>query len=455
MCERVYTMGKYIICGGKRISGETEVQGSKNSALPILAACLLADGVNVIHNCPGLSDIDATIRILEYLGCRVTRQENTLIIDSTSANAYSVPDIYMREMRSSVIFLGSIIARMGKAHLSTPGGCEIGLRPIDIHVDVMRKLGVEVDDSRGSLECVCNGRMKGAKIILSFPSVGATENAMIAASTAQGVTEIVNAAREPEISDFADFLNCCGARITGAGEGVITIEGVEKLRAAEYTVIPDRIAAGTLMASAAITHGSIRLTNIIPAHLGPVIALFEEAGCDVGVSGKTLYLNARSRLKRLRNVRTMPYPGFPTDMQAPVMAMCSVADGTSVIIETIFESRFKHVSELSRFGAKISVDGRTAVIEGVPSLVGAPVMSPDLRGGAALVIAALAARGESEVGDIRHIDRGYDKLENVLSHLGADIKRVEENDENELQKESYSGYERIKNGTDEDNGTDS
>lgn len=421
-------MGKYVIEGQKRLKGEIEVQGSKNSALPILAATVLANGISTIHNCPDLSDIDATINILEHLGCIVLRDRHTVTVDSRGVNRYDIPVNLMHEMRSSIIFLGAIIGRLGKASMSTPGGCEIGLRPIDLHLDAMQKFGVNFEEGHGRLEFEAKMPLDAAKITLSFPSVGATENIILAASTARGTTTIINAAREPEISDLADFLNGCGARISGAGDSIITVEGVSSLKGTEHTVIPDRIAAATYMAAAAITHGSITLLNIIPAHLGPVTPVFEELGCDINIRGRNLSLVSPPALLRVKTIRTMPYPGFPTDMQAPVMALTSVARGTSVIIETIFESRYKHVSELVRLGAKIRVDGRMAVVEGVTNLTGTQVSTPDLRGGCALVLGGLNANGTTVVNDIKHIDRGYENFDLVLSELGAEIKRTDDDD---------------------------
>ena len=331
----------------------------------------------------------------------------------------------MHEMRSSIIFLGAVIGRLGKANISTPGGCEIGLRPINLHLEAMEKFGVMIEEGYGRLECTVEDGLKAANITLSFPSVGATENIILAASTAKGTTVIINAAREPEISDLADFLNGCGARISGAGESTVVIEGVQSLYGTEHTVIPDRIAAATYMASAAITQGSVTLRNIIPSHIGSVNSVLEEMGCDISINGRNLTLVAPPRLQRVRIIRTMPYPGFPTDIQAPVMALTTVAKGTSVVIETIFESRYKHVSQLVRLGAKIMVDGRTAVIEGVDQLTGAEIVSPDLRGGCALVLAGLCAKGTTVVDAINHIDRGYDGLDEVLNSMGANIKRIE------------------------------
>ena len=432
----------YEINGGRPLRGECRVQGSKNSALPILAASLLCGGETVIGNCPVLSDVEATLKILRHLGCVVKREDHTVTVDSTAVVADDIPDALMREMRSSVIFLGAILARNGSAALSMPGGCEIGLRPIDLHLDAMRKLGAQVREEFGRIVCEAPGGLTGANISLSFPSVGATENIMIAAACAKGVTRIANAAREPEISDLADFLNSCGARITGAGEGSIAVEGVPRLHSTSHTVIPDRIAAATYMAAAAATGGSIRLRSIIPAHLGPEIAVLEEAGCRIESDCRNLRLTAPRRLRGVKMIRTMPYPGFPTDIQAPVAAMLTVADGTSVIIETIFENRYKYIGELIRFGARIRVDGRMAVVEGVEKLYGANVETPDLRGGAALMIAGLCAEGVTRISGVRHILRGYESPETVLNCLAADVKRIEEDGTTQTEQQSDPPEER-------------
>ncbi len=418
-------MNKIIVKGGNRLRGELSVQGAKNSVLPILVATLLVNGVSVIHNCPRLSDVDATMKILRYLGCVVTREGHTVTVDATSLHRYDVPDSLMREMRSSIVFLGGIIGRMGRAVLSTPGGCEIGLRPIDLHLSAMEQLGVKIKTENGFIDCVAGEKgLHGTKIILSFPSVGATENIILASAGIKGTTVISNAAREPEIADLADFLNKCGAKIHGAGESTIVIEGVPSLTAAEHTVIPDRIVACTYMIGSAITGGEITVNNVIPSHLVPIIQPLREVGCDVTVSGKSLRLVSPSHLKRIRMIRTMPHPGFPTDAQAQMMALATVCEGTSVFVENIFESRYKHIGELLRFGAKISAEGRMAVVEGVKTLNGANVKSTDLRGGSALILAGLRANGITEISEIHHIDRGYEDIEKVLENLGADIKRV-------------------------------
>ena len=421
-------MASFIVNGGRRLNGSIVVQGSKNSVLPILAATYLTGEKCIIHNCPALSDVGATLKILNRLGCKTKREDDTLIIDSSAASGYEIPEELMREMRSSVIFLGAILGRMKKAVICAPGGCEIGLRPIDLHLFSMRKLGAEITEEHGCLVCSAENGLNGSKITLSFPSVGATENAILASATANGKTVIINAAREPEINDLCDFLNECGAKIQGAGESIITVEGVKKLSGAEHTVICDRIAAATYLFAGAVTHGDISVKNTVPAHLSSILPLLEEAGCAVSVRCKEIRLKAPCELQRIDKIITQPYPGFPTDSQAPLMALTTLARGTSVIVENIFESRFKHVPELRRMGASIRTEGRVAVVDGVKRLYGANVVSPDLRGGSALVIAALAADGTSTIDDIKHIYRGYESFENNLCMINADVTRKANDD---------------------------
>ncbi|MDD3832584.1 MAG: UDP-N-acetylglucosamine 1-carboxyvinyltransferase [Oscillospiraceae bacterium] len=418
-------MSRLIIEGNHRLNGIVSINGAKNSALPVLAATLLARGTSEIHNCPLLSDVAASVRILRYLGCNVSRSGSCVTVDSLGLSRSDIPDTLMREMRSSIVFLGAIAARTGEAHMSFPGGCELGTRPIDLHLSALRQLGMEIIEERGRLECKVNERLKGTIIALSFPSVGATENILLASATAQGTTSILNAAREPEIIDLCKYLSRCGARISGAGESAITVEGVDTLYGCSHTVMPDRIETATYMSAAAITGGSLVLKSINPEHIATVLPAFEEAGCDIILGEGEISITSPKRLHRIRSIRTMPYPGFPTDAQAPTMAMVTVADGTSVFIENIFESRYKHAGELMRLGARIKTEGRVAVVEGVPRLSGAQVDCTDLRGGAALVVAALAADGITEVTQIHHIDRGYERLEQNLCALGAVIKRIE------------------------------
>ena len=416
-------MSAFVINGGRRISGSLRVQGSKNSVLPILAATVLINGVSVIHNCPDLSDTAGTVKILKNLGCKVLREGNSIIVDSTNITSSEIPESLMREMRSSVIFLGAILGRMKTAVISTPGGCEIGLRPIDLHIYAMKQLGVDIAEDYGKLVCTASSGLVGKKITFSFPSVGATENAILASVTANGTTTIVNAAREPEIIDLCDFLNKCGGEIYGAGESVITIKGKEKLNPCEYSVICDRIACATYLIAGAITGGDVNLENTNPVHLNAIIPPLEEAGCHINIRCKEIRLKAPRRLNRIDKIITQPYPGFPTDAQAPFTTLVCVAKGTSVIVENIFESRFKHIPELVRMGAKIRMEGRVAVIDGVERLYGAEVVSPDLRGGAALVLAGLCADGVTTVKNTKFIDRGYEDFENNLSMLNADVRR--------------------------------
>ena len=416
-------MSKIYIEGGRRLEGEIRVHGAKNSALPVLAATLLCRGVSVIHNCPPLLDVGASIRILEHLGCVCTREDSTVVVDSTSLTGFDIPDTLMREMRSSIVFLGAIAARCGAARLSFPGGCELGPRPIDLHLAALRQLGLSIEEDHGLLDCKVEKRLAGAVINLSIPSVGATENILLAAATAKGRTVVHNAAREPEICDLADFLCKAGACIRGAGTSSIEIDGVYDLHGVEHTVIPDRIIAATYMAAAAVTGGDLYLQDVEVSHLTPVLDSFQSAGCQLEAGPRHLRITAPARLRPVGTVRTMAYPGFPTDAQPPILAMSALADGSSVFVENIFENRFKYVDELARMGAKVKVEGRVAIVEGVQNLSGATVSATDLRGGAALVVAALAAKGVTEIDEIKHIDRGYADLENSLTQVGANIKR--------------------------------
>lgn len=417
-------MSSFVIRGGNRLEGEIDIQGAKNAVLPILAATVINGGKNVIYNCPRLRDVTNTIEVLEKLGCGVRRHKNTLIVDSSTLNSNVIDEELMRQMRSSIIFLGAIIARCKKAVVSMPGGCEIGNRPIDLHLKALKSLGVEITEAHGYINCEAP-KLTGANIHLDFPSVGATENVMLAACVAEGRTVISNAAREPEIVDLERFLNRMGAKISGAGGDVIEIEGTDKLYGIEHTIIPDRIVAGTYLCAAAITGGTVILKNAEPQHLHSPINALKDMGCKIYTERKRIILTPAKRLKPLLKIRTMPYPGFPTDIQSPFMALSTVAEGTSMFIENIFENRFQHVEELVRMGADIKVDGRVAVVRGVKDLSGAKVVAKELRGGAALILAGLRASGVTEVEGSVYIDRGYEDIEKYLSLCGADIKRKE------------------------------
>lgn len=415
-------MGQYIIEGGNRLYGSVRVQGAKNSALPILAATVAVGVPCVIHNCPDLTDIDSTVKILKSLGCEVHRSVGSVSVDSSHISTNCISDTLMREMRSSIIFLGALISGTGEAVMTAPGGCDIGLRPIDLHLTAMQKLGIRVTEEHGQIRCSCK-KVRGNKITLSFPSVGATENIILASVKASGVTTIINAAREPEIVDLAMFLNSCGARISGAGDSTIVIEGVERLHSVQYAIMPDRIVACTYMAAAAVTSSSIIIDEVIPSHLVPVFSCFEQTGCRIETAGNKIRITSPQRLRAPETIRTMPYPGFPTDCQAIMMSVASVADGVTLINENIFENRFKHVAELNRMGADIRVHDKVAVVNGVSRLQGTRVHSTDLRAGAALVLAGLCADGVTTVDSICYIDRGYDSLAKNLSSMGAKIKR--------------------------------
>lgn len=412
-----------IIDGPAELSGEISVQGAKNSTLPLLAAAVICKGQTVLHNCPRLSDVETAMRILEHLGCRCVREGTTLVVDN-AMTCCEIPHDLMRGMRSSIVFLGAIVAKCGEARLCFPGGCELGPRPIDLHVSALKKLGVEIEETGGCLWCRAPEGISGAYISLAFPSVGATENVMLASVRAKGTTIIANAAREPEICDLAAYLNRCGARIYGAGESCIIIDGVKELYGSEHRVMPDRIVAATYMAAAAVTGGNITLRDVDNTHILPMLAPFEESGCAVRQLGGALNIMAPRPLGAVKHIRTMPYPGFPTDAQPVIMSMAAVGTGTSVFVENIFENRYKHASELERLGAKIKVEGKVAVVEGVKRLAGAPVSAQDLRGGAALVVAGLAAHGRTEVSGVEHIQRGYEDLAGSLSELGARIRAL-------------------------------
>lgn len=415
-----------MIRGGKPLSGTVQVSSSKNAILPIISACLLTADECIIKNIPGLDDVSVMCQLISSLGARVEAnfRQRELYISTRELTGHTAPYELVSKMRASFLVLGPLLARAGKAKVALPGGCPIGSRPVDLHLKGFEAMDAQIEYGNGYIEATArSGRLKGSRVYLDFPSVGATENLLIGAVLADGCTSIENAASEPEIVDLAVFLSKMGARIKGAGTDTITIEGVDRVHGAEHAIMPDRIEAGTLMAAAAITGGDITIQNVVPDHLMPVTAKLREAGVEVMESDSEIRVKGVPRPAPL-NIKTHPFPGFPTDMQAQFLALMCKAEGTSVIVETIFENRFMHVNELRRMGAQIHLDARTAVVEGIENLQGARVRATDLRAGAAMVLAGLAAQGTTEVLDIHHIDRGYEFIENKLQRLGADIKRV-------------------------------
>jgi len=421
------------INGGAELGGEICVHGAKNSVLPILAGSVLINGESVIHNCPELSDVKYTVDILKSLGAKIKKEGKTLIIDASGIFCNTVSEAMMQKMRSSIIFLGALVSRTGNACLFLPGGCDIGLRPIDLHIKALQSLGYELIFD-GKNICCSNAFSKSAKIVLPFPSVGATENAILASVFLKGKTTIINAAREPEIADLASFLNSAGAKISGASTPVIEIIGVNSLHSTEHTVIPDRIIASTYMSAAAITKSELTVKNVKHIHIAPNLPPFFEMGCKLFLEDNAIRIKPPKTLRRVKKTETGAFPGFPTDSQAPLMAVLTIANGSSIVKENIFENRFKHIAQLSRFGADITaLDSRVAIINGVKELSGADAFCTDLRGGAAMVIEALAAQGKSTIKNIEHIDRGYENIEESLSSIGAKIKRI--NDEEGSKKQ--------------------
>ena len=417
-------MAKLIIHGGKRLEGELAVQGAKNAALPVFAAALLTEEPVIIHNWPAISDVYNMLSILEHIGARVSYEKERLVIDTRRALRWEMPDKLAKEIRSSIFMMGPILARFRMARFTYPGGCEIGTRPIDLHLRGLKNLGVKVTEAGGHI--MCEGRrLKGGDVHLDYPSVGATENLIMAAALAPGKTVITNAAREPEIVELQDVINQMGGEVRGAGTSNITIDGKSKLGGFTYRCMPDRIVAGTFMAAAVVTNGSITVKNVIPEHLFSITAKLREAGADIKIYDDAITVTGRGRPKEMHLIETGPYPGFPTDMQAQMCAAASIAKGVSIIVENVFDNRFKHVGELLRMGANIVIKNNVAVIKGVEKLHGAEVKSMDLRGGAALVLAGLSAEGRTVVEQARIIDRGYETLESELTGLGADIRREE------------------------------
>jgi len=416
-----------IITGGSRLCGIIEVPGAKNSVLPVLAATLLNKGTSILENCPELDDVTTMLEILGALGCSIRRKGSRIEVDASKLAASSIPEELAKKMRSSIIILGSLLARCGEVLVSYPGGCEIGLRPIDMHLKALMQMGAQIDGiSDGMLRCRAE-KLTGCEILLDYPSVGATENIMLAASLAEGETIIQNAAKEPEIDDLQAFLRKMGVKVSGAGTGVIRIQGIHEIKTEPvHRIIPDRIVAGTYLAATAATGGSLVVTGVEYDHVGSVLYCLKRCGCRIrNYSGNVIALESSGKLSALDLVRTSPYPGFPTDMQPQLVALLSKCKGTSVVVETVFENRFRYTEQLMKLGADISIQGRAAIIRGTDRLKAAQLEARDLRGGAALVIGALSAEGTSSISGVGYIDRGYERMEKVLSSIGADIKRVE------------------------------
>lgn len=419
-------MEKLIVKGGNRLVGAVKTSGAKNAVLPIIAASILGTTPSHLDEVPMLEDVHTISEVLKCLGLAVkcSPEKNVLDIDSTEITSYEAPYELVRTMRASFLVMGPLLARIGKARISMPGGCAIGARPIDIHLKGFEALGVKIEQGHGYIEASAPEGLKGTSIYFDFPSVGATENIMMAASLAEGTTILENAAEEPEIVDLANYLNKMGAKIRGAGTDTIRIEGVDKLHGADYTIIPDRIEAGTYMIAAAMTGGDVVVENVLPEHQKPLIAKLCEAGAVVEEDIDKVRVIGKNPLKAV-SIKTLPYPGFPTDMQAQMMAMMVIAEGRSKVTETVFENRFMHVVELNRMGAQISTEGRSAVIDGPCKLTGCDVRATDLRAGAAMILAGLVAEGTTRIGDLHHIDRGYENIVAKLKNLGADIERVD------------------------------
>jgi UDP-N-acetylglucosamine 1-carboxyvinyltransferase len=415
-------MDKIIVEGGRSLEGEVKISGAKNAALPILISSLLTDGWNTYTNVPDLMDIRSTKDLLLNLGARVKTDKDTVQIDARGVGNHEAPYDLVRKMRASILVLGPLVARLKKARVSLPGGCAIGARPINLHLKGLARLGARIELKHGYVEATAD-RLKGEEIYMDISTVTGTENLMMAAALAKGTTVLNNAAGEPEVVALADVLNRMGAKIKGAGTSVITIEGVSKLQPVSVKIIPDRIEAGTFMVSAALTGGNVTLLDCEPDHLEAVINKLRLSGSEVSVKDKSIQVKGANEIVSI-DVKTLPYPGFPTDMQAQFMVLMSIASGFSMISETIFENRFIHVSELKRLGADIKISGNTAMITGVPMLSGAPVMATDLRASASLILAGLAAKGSTEISRVYHLDRGYEKIEKKFSQLGAAIRRV-------------------------------
>ena len=412
-------MSKFIIQGGKKLEGEIKISGSKNAALPIIAATVLNAGTTTLYNVPDIQDVNTMFEILKKIGATIKRKNNKIIITTSKVHTYEIPDDLMRQMRSSVILAGALIGKYHKARFSCPGGCDIGSRPIDLHLKGFEKLGVEIKEEYGEIYCSAE-KIIGTQIHLDFPSVGATENIILASGLGEGTTIITNAAREPEIEDMIKYLNKMGAKINGAGTDKVEIVGVRKLSEVSYNIMTDRIETGTYLVAGAITPGNIKLLNVNPTHIEPILNKLDEVNCKLNISKNEIEIIAPKRVKAV-DIKTMPYPGFPTDMQSIFGALLITAKGTSVITENIFESRYKYAQELIRMGAKINVEGRTAIIKGTKRIQGANVVATDLRGGASLVVAGLYAKGITQVDNVHYILRVYEKMDEKLKKLGAKI----------------------------------
>lgn len=413
-------MSKYIIEGGRKVEGRVKISGSKNSSLPIIAATILNGGKTILYNVAEIKDTQMMYKILETLGAKVEKKNNKVIIDTSKIGKLEIPEELMHQMRSSVILAGAMLGKYHKATFTYPGGCDIGTRPIDLHLKAFEKLGINIDKNYGKISCFCD-KIKGEKIDFEFPSVGATENAILASCLGEGTTIITNVAREPEIIDLQNFLNRMGAKIKGAGSNKIEIEGVKKLKDVSYNIMPDRIETGTFLCLAAISGGHLILENVDSSHIVPIIDKLEETGCNIQINKDKMEILAPKKLKAI-DIKTMPYPGFPTDMQSIFATTLTVAKGTSIIVENIFENRYKYTQELIRMGAKISIEGKTAIIKGVRKIYGATVKATDLRGGAAMVLAGTVAKGKTTIENIDYILRGYEKFDKKLQAIGVNIR---------------------------------
>ncbi len=412
-------MQYYIVKGGNKLEGEVFSSGSKNASLPILAASILNKGKTYLKNVPNIHDTKIMYQIMELLGVKIYQEEEYIVVDSTNIYSYEIPDNLMRQMRSSVILAGAIIGRCKKSKFSYPGGCDIGVRPIDLHLSAFKKMGINILEEDGVITCDAD-KIIGNTITLDFPSVGATENIILAATLSEGTTYIKNAAMEPEIVDLQNFINKMGGNVVGAGTKEIKISGVDNLKTTKYEIMPDRIEIGTLLCATAITKGNVIVKNVMIEHLIPLIYKLEEIGCEIELKDKSIHLKAKDRLNAC-NIKTMPYPGFPTDMQPIIASVLGISKGTSIIIENIFENRFKYLAELKRMGAKVTIEGKTAIIKGIRKYNATSVEATDLRGGAALLIAGLNASGTTEISNIKYILRGYENIDEKLNALGANI----------------------------------